>query len=66
MKTKTTKRGEWRVSPFTNLVPTGGEFDEEDEGMPEAGVGLAGNESANPVDSEVRRTHAHERAGTCI
>ena len=30
-------------------MPTGGEFDEEDEGMPEAGVGLAGNEHANPV-----------------
>ena len=37
---------------------TGDESDEEDEGMPEADVDLAGNEFANLMDSEVRRTHA--------
>ena len=41
---------------------TGGESDEEDEGMPEPDVDLAGNEFANLMDSEVRRAHIHERA----
>jgi len=39
---------------------TGGESDEEDEGMPEEDVDLAGNEFANLMDSEVRHTHARE------
>jgi len=38
----------------------GGVSDEEDEGMPEADLDLAGNEFANLMDSEVRRTHAYE------
>lgn len=36
---------------------TGDESDEEDEGMLEAEVDLAGNEFANLLDSEVRRMH---------
>ena len=36
----------------------GDESDEEDEGMPDADVDLAGNEFANLMDSEVRHTHA--------
>lgn len=38
-------------------VRTGDESDEEDEGMLEADLDLAGNEFANLLDSEVRRTH---------
>ena len=34
-----------------------GDSDEEDEGMPEADMGLGGNEFANLMDSEVRRSH---------
>ena len=45
---------------------TRGESDEEDEGMPEADVDLAGNEFANLVDSEVRHIHAHERTRVYI
>lgn len=46
-------------------VRTGGESDEVD-GIPEADVGLVGNEFANLMDLEVPRTHAHERAIACI
>jgi len=45
---------------------TGGESDEGDEGMPEAGVDLVGSEFANLMDSEVRRAHVHERTRTWI
>lgn len=38
---------------------TGGESDEDDEGMPEVDVDLGGNEFANLMDSEVRRTYPH-------
>ena len=34
-----------------------GDSDEEDEGMPEADMDLGGNEFANLMDSEVRRSH---------
>jgi len=44
---------------------TGGVSDEEDE-MPEADLDLGGNEFANLMDSEVRRTHAHERPSIWI
>ena len=37
---------------------TGGDSDEEDEGIPEADVDLGGNEFANLMDSEVCRAHA--------
>jgi len=34
--------------------------------MPEVDVNLAGNEFTNPMDLEVRRTHAHEQTKTWI
>lgn len=45
---------------------TGGDSDEEDGRMPDADVGLAGNEFANLMDSEVRCIHAPVRAKTRI
>ena len=45
---------------------TGGESDEEDEGLPEADMDLAGNEFANLMDSEVRHTYVPERARSWI
>jgi len=44
----------------------GGASDEEDEGMPEADLDLGGNEFANLMDSEVRRTYPYERRGVWI
>ena len=44
----------------------GGTSDEEDDRMPEADLDLGGNEFANLMDSEVRRTHAHELRGVWV
>ena len=41
---------------------TGGESDEEYEGLLDVDADLGGNEFANLMDSEVRRTHAHRRS----
>ena len=45
---------------------TGGDSDEEDGRMPDADVGLGGNEFANLMDSEVRCIHVPVRAKTRI
>ena len=45
-------------------VRTGDECDEEDEGILGADVDVAGNESTNLLDSEVRRTYVFTWPGT--